>query len=213
MLWYHVYGSLWTAKIIQTNNLNITREAGWCYGIMSTVPYEQQKLYGQIILLLHGRPVGVMVSCLRFLWTAKIIRTNNLIITREAGWCYGIMSTVPMNIKNYATNNLIITREAGWCYGIMSTVPYEQQKLYRQIILLLLLSGKGRRWSSLCCIFISRALDNIPFSWWESMENEAMNLFVQSNKNLVLYTQNCYVIRLAFFVSKFLTIDSFYFWW
>ena len=33
----------------------LTREAG--YGIMSTVPYEQQKLYRQIILLLHGRLV------------------------------------------------------------------------------------------------------------------------------------------------------------
>ena len=31
----------------------LTREAGWRYGIMSTVPYEQQKLYRQIILLLH----------------------------------------------------------------------------------------------------------------------------------------------------------------
>ena len=28
--------------------------AGWRYGIMSTVPYEQQKLCRQIILLLHG---------------------------------------------------------------------------------------------------------------------------------------------------------------
>ena len=43
---------LMNSKIIQTNNLIITREAGWCYGILSTVPYEQQKLYGQIILLL-----------------------------------------------------------------------------------------------------------------------------------------------------------------
>ena len=59
----------------------------------------------------HGRPVGVMVSCLRFL----------------------------INSKNYTDkiNNLIITREAGWRYTIMSTVPHEQQKLYRQIILLL----------------------------------------------------------------------------
>ena len=48
-----------------------------------------------------------MVSCLRFL----------------------------MNSKNKQTNNLIITREAGWRYGIMSTVPHEQQKIYRQIIL------------------------------------------------------------------------------
>ena len=48
-----------------------------------------------------------MVSCLRFL----------------------------MNSKNIQTNNLIITREAGWCYGIMSMVPYEQQKIYRHIIL------------------------------------------------------------------------------
>ena len=46
-----------TAKIIQTNNLIITREAGWFYGIMATDPHEQQKLYRQIILLLHGRPV------------------------------------------------------------------------------------------------------------------------------------------------------------
>ena len=28
-----------------------------------------------------------------------------------------------------------MTREAGWRYGIISTVPYEQQKIYRQIIL------------------------------------------------------------------------------
>ena len=28
-----------------------------------------------------------------------------------------------------------MTWEAGWRYGIMSTVPYEQQKIYRQIIL------------------------------------------------------------------------------
>ena len=57
---------LMNPKIIQTNNLIITREAGWRYGIMSTVPYELQN-YTDIILLLHGRPVGVMVSCLRFL--------------------------------------------------------------------------------------------------------------------------------------------------
>ena len=28
-----------------------------------------------------------------------------------------------------------MTWEAGWGYGIISTVPYEQQKIYRQIIL------------------------------------------------------------------------------
>ena len=28
-----------------------------------------------------------------------------------------------------------MTREAGWRYGIISTVPYEQQNIYRQIIL------------------------------------------------------------------------------
>ena len=28
-----------------------------------------------------------------------------------------------------------MTREAGWRYGIISTVPYEQQKIYSQIIL------------------------------------------------------------------------------
>ena len=62
VLWYHVYGSLWTAKIIQTNNLIITRKAGWCYGIMSTVSYEQRKFYRQnlIILLLHGRQLVMM---------------------------------------------------------------------------------------------------------------------------------------------------------
>ena len=51
---------------------------------MSTVPYEQQKVHRQIILLLHGRPVGVMVSCLRFLMNSKN-NTNIIIITREAG--------------------------------------------------------------------------------------------------------------------------------
>ena len=29
-----------------------------------------------------------------------------------------------------------MTLEAGWRYGSISTVPYEQQKLYRQIIIL-----------------------------------------------------------------------------
>ena len=28
-----------------------------------------------------------------------------------------------------------MTWETGWRYGIISTVPYEQQKMYRQIIL------------------------------------------------------------------------------
>ena len=28
-----------------------------------------------------------------------------------------------------------MTWEAGWRYGIISTVPHEQQKIYRQIIL------------------------------------------------------------------------------
>ena len=28
-----------------------------------------------------------------------------------------------------------MTWEAGWRYGIISTIPYEQQKIYRQIIL------------------------------------------------------------------------------
>ena len=28
-----------------------------------------------------------------------------------------------------------MTWEAGWRYGIISTAPYEQQKMYRQIIL------------------------------------------------------------------------------
>ena len=35
----------------------LSREAGWRYGIMFTVPYKQQKLYRQIILLLHDRLV------------------------------------------------------------------------------------------------------------------------------------------------------------
>ena len=128
-----------------TNNIIITREAGWRYGIMSTVPYEQQKLYN--ILKYYIIYNNIMVLCLRFLMNSKNY-TNNIIITREAGWRYGIMSTVPyeqqklynilkyyiiynnimvlclrflMNSKNY-TNNIIITREAGWRYGIMSTV-------------------------------------------------------------------------------------------
>ena len=69
-------------------NIITTREAGWRYVIMSTVPYEQQKIYRQIILLLHGRPVGVIVSCDVYgsLWTTKIIQSNNLITTREAAW-------------------------------------------------------------------------------------------------------------------------------
>ena len=34
-LWYHVYGSLWAAGIVRTNNLIITREAGFEPSIIS----------------------------------------------------------------------------------------------------------------------------------------------------------------------------------
>ena len=33
----------------------LTREAGWRYGIMATVPYEQQKLYTQNNNLINNR--------------------------------------------------------------------------------------------------------------------------------------------------------------
>ena len=43
-LWYHVYGSLWTAKIMQANNLNITREAG----LTSREPSISYDVYGLV---------------------------------------------------------------------------------------------------------------------------------------------------------------------
>ena len=44
-----------------------------------------QLLYIQIILLIHGRPFSLWYHVYGSSWTAKIIQTNNLIITPEAG--------------------------------------------------------------------------------------------------------------------------------
>ena len=49
----------------------LAREAGWRYGIMSTVAKIIQTKFNNLINLLHGRLVGVMVSCLRFLMNSK----------------------------------------------------------------------------------------------------------------------------------------------
>ena len=40
-----------------------------------------------------------------------------------------------IDIKTIILLTVHETCEAGWRYGIISTVPYEQQKIYRQIIL------------------------------------------------------------------------------
>ena len=77
----------WLLHRHQNNwRFTMTWEAGWRYGIMSTI------IYGS-------------------LWTAKNIQTNDLIITREAGWRYGIISTIIYGslwtAKNIQTNNLI----------------------------------------------------------------------------------------------------------
>ena len=88
----------------------MTREAGWRYGIISTVM------------------VGVMVSYLR-LWLALWYHIYG----------YGIISTVMVGVMvSYLRLWLALWYHIygyGWRYGIISTVPYEQQKIYRQIIL------------------------------------------------------------------------------
>ena len=86
---------------------------GWRYGIISTVM------------------VGVMVSYLR-LWLALWYHIYGY------GWRYGIISTVMVGVMvSYLRLWLALWYHIygyGWRYGI-STVPYEQQKIYRQIIL------------------------------------------------------------------------------
>ena len=42
----------------------MTWEAGWCYGIISTVPYEQQKIYRQIILFQRIYYLSISLTCL-----------------------------------------------------------------------------------------------------------------------------------------------------
>ena len=92
----------------------MTWEAGWRYGIISTVM------------------VGVMVSYLR-LWLALWYHIYGY------GWRYGIISTVMVGVMvSYLRLWLALWYHIygyGWRYGIISTVPYEQQKIYRQIIL------------------------------------------------------------------------------
>ena len=55
------------------------------------------------------------------------------------GWRYGIISTVMVGVMvSYLRLWLALWYHIygyGWRYGIISTVPYEQQKIYRQIIL------------------------------------------------------------------------------
>ena len=57
------------------------------------------------------------------------------------GWRYGIISTVMVGVMvSYLRLWLALWYHIygyGWRYGIISTVPFEQQKIYRQIILFL----------------------------------------------------------------------------
>ena len=84
----------------------MTREAGWRYGIISTVI------------------VGVMVSYLR-LWLALWYHI----------YVYGIISTVMVGVMVSYLRLWLALWYHIYGYGIISTVPYEQQKIYRQIIL------------------------------------------------------------------------------
>ena len=78
-LWYHVYGSLWTAKIIHANNLINYTGGGlalWyhVYGsLWITI------IYKQIILLLHGRLVWRPVN--RQLVTVSMVLALNTLLT------------------------------------------------------------------------------------------------------------------------------------
>ena len=123
----------------------MTWEAGWRYGIISTVMVGVMVSYLRLWLVLwyhiYGYGwrygiistvmVGVMVSYLR-LWLVLWYHIYGY------GWCYGIISTVMVGVMvSYLRLWLVLWYHIygyGWCYGIISTVPYEQQKIYRQII-------------------------------------------------------------------------------
>ena len=123
-LWYHIYSYGWRYGIISTDMVGVMVSYlrlwlalwyhiygyGWRYGIISTV----------------------MVSYLR-LWLALWYHIYGY------GWRYGIISTVMVGVMvSYLRLWLALWYHIygyGWRYGIISTVPYEQQKIYRQIIL------------------------------------------------------------------------------
>ena len=127
-LWYHIYGYGWRYGIISTVMVGVMVSYlrlwlalwyhiygyGWHYGIISTVM------------------VGIMVSYLR-LWLALWYHIYGY------GWRYGIISTVMVGVMvSYLRLWLALWYHIygyGWRYGIISTVPYEQQKIYRKIIL------------------------------------------------------------------------------
>ena len=66
VLWYHIYGSLWTAKNIQTNNL-ISVMVSYLRFLTVQIIYRQIILF-QLWYHIYGS-----------LWTAKNIQTNSLI--------------------------------------------------------------------------------------------------------------------------------------
>ena len=82
-------------------------------------------------------------------------------MTREAGWRYGIISTVMVSYLRLWYHI--------YGYGIISTVPYEQQKIYRQIILFqriyyLSISLTGLQ----CHREPSIVLMSMAHTWWSS---------------------------------------------
>ena len=88
----------------------MTWEGGWRYGIISTVM------------------VGDKVSYLR-LWLALWYHIYGY------GWRNGIISTVMVSVMVSYLRLWLALWYHTYGYGIISTVPYEQQKIYRQIIL------------------------------------------------------------------------------
>ena len=84
------------------------------YGLISTVMVSYLRLWYHIYGWRYGIISTVMVSYLR-LWYHI--------------YGYGLISTVMVSYLR------LWYHIYGWRYGIISTVPYEQQKIYRQIIL------------------------------------------------------------------------------
>ena len=122
---------------------------GWRYGIISTV--------------------GVMVSYLRLALWYHI-------------YGYGIISTVMVGVMvSYLRLWLALSYHIygyGWRYGIISTVPYEQQKIYRQIILFQRI------------YYLSISLTGLPCHREPSIVLMSMNYYVFHDRVTLFFADN-----------------------
>ena len=159
-------------------------EAGWRYGIISTVMVGVMVSYLRLWLplwyhiygygwrygIISTVMVGVMVSYLR-LWLVLWYHIYGY------GWRYGIISTVMVSYLRLRLALWYHIYGYGWRYGIISTVAYEQQKINRQIILFQRI------------YYLSISLTGLPCH----REPSIVLMSMTANCNIKIIFQRCYV--------------------